>query len=145
MTTLIRKNEDVFPRWNSFFDNDWLNLSGLAQTNDNIPAVNIKDTADCYKIEMAAPGMKKEDFSVNLDNGVLTISSEKKSENSEKDNDGNYTRREFSYRSFRRAFHLPDSAESENITASYKDGVLQIAIPKKEEAKPKPIKMIEIK
>ena len=144
MTTILKRNEDVFPRWNSFFDNDWLGFSGLSQSNDSVPAVNIKDTEDSNKIEMAAPGMKKDDFSVNLDNGVQTISSEKQSESSDKDKEGNYTRREFNYRSFRRAFNLPESAESEKITASYNDGVLQILIPKKEEAKPKPAKMIEI-
>lgn len=141
MTTLIKRNEDVFPRWNSFFDTDWIN-SGLAQTKDSIPAVNIKDTAESYQIEMAAPGMNKGDFLVNLDNGVLTIGSDKKSERSAVD--GEYTRREFNYHSFRRAFNLPDSAESEKISASYKEGVLHIVIPKKEEAKPKPVKVIEI-
>ena len=144
MTTLIKRNEDLFPRWHSFFDNDWLGFPGFMQKDDSIPAVNIKDAEDSYEIEMAAPGMKKKDFEVNLKNGVLTISSEKKSESQEKDKEGNYTRREFNYRSFSRAFNLPERVESEKITASYKDGVLHIAIPKKEEAKPKPAKMIEI-
>jgi len=146
MTTLIKRNEDLFPRWNSFFDNDWLGLPNFGQaSNTSVPAVNIIDTVDSYNIEMAAPGMKKSDFEVNLDNGLLTISSEQKSESSDKDQNGNYTRREFNYSSFSRAFNLPDSAEAEKITASYNDGVLHIAIPKKEEAKPKPAKMIEIK
>ena len=145
MTTLVKRNEDVFPRWKSFFDNDWLGIPELAETNFSIPAVNVKDTADSFKIEMAAPGLKKDDISVHLENGVLTISSEKESESSDKDKEGNYTRREFNYRSFKRVFNLPESAATDDISASYKDGVLDILIPKKEEAKPKPSKMINIK
>lgn len=143
--TLIKRNEDLFPSvWNDFFDNDWSGSLGTRLTGPSSPAVNIKDTAESYEIEVAAPGMKKENFSVNLDNSVLTISSEAHSLNGDMDKAGNYTRREFNYHSFRRAFTLPESVASENISAQYRDGVLYISIPKKEEAKLKPVRMIEI-
>ena len=141
--TLIKRNGGMFPSlWNDLFENDWFGMPNVAQAGTRIPAVNIKDTADSYQIEMAAPGMKKKDFLVNLDNGMLTISSEQESDSSAEH--GNYTRQEFNYRSFERVFTLPDSTASEKITASYIDGVLRISIPKKEEAKPKPLKTIKI-
>lgn len=109
------------------------------------PAVNIKEGKDNFSIEVAAPGMKKEDFSIEVENNVLTISSETENKLDEKDSDGKYTRKEFSYRSFRRSFTLPESAETEKISASYVDGVLDISIPKKEEAKEKPSRRIEVR
>ena len=86
--------------------------------------------------------MEKADFKINLENNVLTISSEKQEE--QKEEQDKYTRREFAYRAFQRSFTLPDSADSEKIEAKYENGVLQVNIPKKEEAKPQPPKLIEI-
>jgi HSP20 family protein len=100
----------------------------------NLPAVNINETKDEFKIEVAAPGLKKEDFKVNLDNDVLTISSEK--EESKEENDDSIRRREFSYSSFMRSFQLPEQeVDSERIQAKYENGILKIELPKREEAK----------
>ena len=93
---------------------------------------------------MAAPGMKKSDFRIELDGNLLTINSEATNQNEEKDGE-RYTRREFSYQSFQRSFTLPkEVVDSDKINARYEDGVLRLLIPKKEEAKPKPAKMIAI-
>jgi len=105
--------------------------------------VNVKESIDGFEVEMAAPGLTKNDFKIELDHDVLTISSEKQAEN-ETNNDKQFTRREFSYQSFTRSFTLPNSASSENIGAKYENGVLRVIIPKKEEAKPKPIRQISI-
>ena len=142
---LMNRTDVFFPTvWEDFFDRDWFNTPRTAYTGVSVPAVNIKESDEGFGVEMAVPGMKKEDFKVDLDHNLLTISAEEKSEESEKDADGKYTRREFNYRSFKRTFTLPESADAEKIHASYQDGVLAINIPKKEEAKPKPVKMIEI-
>lgn len=143
--TLVKRTGSLFPSiWNGFLDDDWFGNPNIAQAGTSVPAVNIKDTVDGYEVEMAAPGMHKEDFHVDLDNNMLTISAEEKSEHTDKDKDGTYTRREFSYSSFHRTFTLPDTVQAEKIAAKYKDGVLRITIPKKEEAKPKPVKQIAI-
>ena len=112
------------------------------ETGQNLPAVNISEGKDDYKIELAAPGMGKEDFKISLDNNVLTISSEKEIKNETKDE--NILKREFSYSSFSRSFNLPETVNGEKIKASYTDGVLNITVPKKEEAKIKPVREIKI-
>lgn len=145
----IRKHENL-PLWpklfNDFFDRDWMNFStrNFSNTNTTLPSVNIKEDDNGFEVEMAAPGFEKNDFKIDLDNSMLTISSEKKV-NSETKKGQQFTQREFSYQSFSRSFTLPQSAESEKITASYANGILKISIPKKEEAKPKPARNIEIK
>jgi HSP20 family protein len=106
-----------------FFSEEW------------IPAVNVHETEKSFGIELAAPGMKKEDFRIKAENGMLTISSEKKEEKDEKEK--NYTRREFNYRSFSRSFTLPPNTNEDDITAKYEDGVLKLNIAKKESAAPK--------
>jgi len=98
-----------------------------------VPAVNISETDGHYHIELAAPGLKKEDFKLALEHNVLTISAEKQS--SQTDSDKKYNKREYSYTSFVRSFTLPESANDENIEAEYTDGVLKINVPKREEAK----------
>ena len=131
--------EDYFNR--DFFD--W-GLSNQSQTGSTIPAVNIKETNDHFEVEVAAPGMKKEDFKVVLDNNVLTISSEKRSSSEENEN-GKFNRKEFSYQSFQRSFHLAkEIVDGDNIVASYSDGVLRLSIPKREEVKPRPTRLIAI-
>ncbi len=112
------------------------------QTGISTPSVNIVEGKDAYRIEVAAPGLAKEDMKIDLHNNVLTISSEKEQNKEEKDE--KYMRREFSYCSFTRSFTLPGTADVDKITAIHKDGVLQIGIPKKEEAKEKPKKEIRI-
>jgi len=146
--TLIKRSDNLFPSFPSFFDDfltrdlfDWPKLS----VGTSVPAVNIKENENGYEVEVAAPGLSKDDFHVELDNNVLTISSEKEIKNEEKDKEGNYTRQEFSYSTFRRSFTLPnDVVDIEKIDAKYKDGVLRLSLPKREEAKPKPIKTIKI-
>ncbi|MFW5835432.1 MAG: Hsp20/alpha crystallin family protein [bacterium] len=125
------------------------NLRDIFSTNyagpkATMPSVNVKETDDEFQIEVAAPGMKKEDFSINLDNNMLSISSEHKEE--AKDEDEGYTRKEFSYQSFRRTFNIPEGViDQEKIDAKYDDGILSIRMPKQEEAKVKPAKKIDIK
>jgi HSP20 family protein len=130
---LIKRNTVPFP---SIIDEllkpDW--LGGIQ--------VNIKETDTSFGIELAAPGKKKEDFNIEIDHNVLTISSEEKTEKEE--TEGKYTRKEFSYSSFRRAFTLPETVNTENINATYENGVLHVALPKREEALPKPKRLIEI-
>ena len=108
----------------------------------DMPAVNIAESGDAFEIEVAAPGLIKEDFKIDVHNNVLTISSEK--EDKKEEEGKNYRRREFSYTAFERSFTLPDSVDADKITASHKDGILKINIPKKEEAKEKPSRQIKI-
>ena len=107
----------------------------------NMPAVNIKDTDSEIIIELAAPGMKKSDFNIDLNDSILTISAEEKTEKEEKED--NYTRKEFGYRSFKRAFNLPETVDFEKINARYEDGILFLNLPKLEEIK-KPVRSIKI-
>lgn len=109
-----------------------------------VPSVNIREDNDNFYLEVAAPGMKKKDFSITLDNGRLTISTEHKEEHEEKGKGDRYMKREFSYHSFSRSFWLPDTCEQERIEARYTDGVLHVTVPKKEEAKPKAPRQIKI-
>jgi HSP20 family protein len=123
-------NGDLFPR---FFDNE---------TRHSLPAVNIIEGKEDYRIEVAAPGLNKEDFKVNLENNILTVSSEKEEKNEEKDE--KVMRKEFSYYSFSRSFTLPQTVIAEKIRATHKDGILQVIIPKKDESKEKPSREIKI-
>jgi HSP20 family protein len=126
-----------------FFGRDMLsNLFDDFQTGISIPAVNIIEGKDDFRIEVAAPGLDKKDFTIDVKNNVLFITSEKRNE--EEQNGEKYMRREFSYSSFKRSFSLPNSVDSDKIRATHKDGVLSIQIPKKEEAKEKPPKQIQI-
>lgn len=136
-----------FPILSNWFD-DLFNrdLPSVFTSNFNtgitLPKVNIKETADAFMVEMAVPGLKKSDFHIDLDNQVLSISTETKEE--KEHNEENYTRREFGYSSFKRTFNLPETVNDEEINASYKDGILNILLPKKEEAKQKPSRTIKI-
>ena len=143
------KRENYSPSWpgffNDFLNRDWYDWSNqnFSLTNTTIPSVNIKENENEFEVEMAAPGMTKDDFRIELNNNVLTISSEKQSENKSKEGE-NVTRREFSYQSFSRSFTLPVIVETDKITAKYENGLLRVNIPKKEEAKPKPLKQIKV-
>ena len=137
----------TLPRFSSWFDNFFDNDLGTGflsnfNTGLTLPAVNIKEDAEQFTLEIAVPGMKKSDFNVDVDNKVLSISSETQSEKTEKEE--NYTRREFGYSSFKRTFTLPESVNADKIKATYKEGILAVVLPKKEEAKEKPAKRIEI-
>ena len=144
--TLARLSDNLFPSLlNRFFEGDLMDWSSsnFAGTNSTLPAVNIKETDHDYMIEVAAPGMKKEDFKVNYDNGRLTIASEKKKEDEERS--GTYTRMEYSYQSFQRSFTVPETlVNGEKIGAKYSDGILHVTLPKRDEIKPKPAKEIKI-
>ena len=148
--TLIKRNPNV-PAFANFFDDflakdmfNW-NDKNFAEFGNTLPSVNVKENNQNFDIELAVPGMKKDDFKISLDRNILTISSETKTEHEQKDENGKYTRREFNYQSFSRSFTLPkDTVDSENIEANYVDGILKISVPKKvkEEA---PVKTIEVK
>jgi HSP20 family protein len=144
--SILRRN-DLFPTlFDDLFTRDLWNWGqdNNSSTNTTVPAVNIRETADNYEVEMAAPGMTKNDFRVELDGNTLTITSEKNNESEEKEGD-RYVRREFSYQSFRRTFQLhKDVVDADKIEARYENGVLYLLVPKKEEAKQKPPKMIQI-
>jgi len=118
--------DDIFE---SIFNDTFLSDRMVAR----VPAVNISETDGHYHIELAAPGLKKEDFKVDLDRDILTISAEKQTEQTE--NDKKYNKREYSYSSFVRSFTLPDSVDDANIDAEYTDGVLRINVAKKEEVR----------
>jgi len=133
--TLVSTN---YPTLSSLFDNmfdtevsDW-KRKNYSATQTTLPKVNIFEDKDGFTVEMAVPGMKKEDFEIKLDQNLLTISSEKNDEKKEV----KYVRREFAYQSFKRSFTLPEAADDEKISAAYEQGVLRVSIPKKEEAKP---------
>ena len=149
MKTVIR-NGSMFNSLPTLFDDilnrDLFNLTNTnySDTNTTIPAVNIKETADRYEVEVAAPGMNKDDFKIELDGNILSISSEKTNEYQDGE-DERFYRREFSYQSFQRTFNLKkEVVDSEKIEARYEKGVLQLIIPKKEEAKQKPKRLIQI-
>jgi HSP20 family protein len=148
--TLARLSNNAFPSFPSLFDKffdgelmDW-NRSNYSGTDTTLPAVNVKENDNEFLIDVAAPGLKKNDFKVNYDNGRLTISSEKKNEVEEK-NGEKITRREFSYQSFQRSFTVAETVvNAEKIKANYESGILHITLPKREEVKPKPAKEITI-
>jgi HSP20 family protein len=127
------KNNARGPFFNDVFDSI-LNDSFLGdKLVARIPAVNIAESENEFHIELAVPGLKKEDIKINLDKDILTVSAEKKSENIE---DGKkFSKREYSYNSFTRSFTLPDSADHSKIEADYTDGILKLTVAKKEEAK----------
>jgi len=146
---LIRRGEslpsvfnDFFRPWGSFFD-----TNGGSMFNHlnplNLPAVNIAEKKDRFDVSLAVPGMKKEDFNIDVEGNVLTISAEKKEEREEKDE--RYTRKEFNYSSFTRSFTLPEGVNKERIDATYENGLLNVALPKTEEAKKAASKHIAVK
>jgi HSP20 family protein len=142
----IVRFSNQFPRlFDRFFEGDlfdWSNRN-FSDTNTTLPSVNIKESSEAFDVEVAAPGFSKDEFKIELNNDLLTISSEKQLENETTEGE-NFTRREFSYQSFSRTFTLPNTVNSDNIGAKYENGILKVSIPKKEEAKPKPAKQISI-
>lgn len=142
MLPMLRRRTAFPGMVDEFFGKDFLSNFLDTQTGISMPSVNIVEGKDDFRIEVAAPGLEKKDFKINLENNVLTISSEK--EMKEEKADDKYMRREFSYSSFQRSFSLPNTVDAEKINANYKDGVLNLVIPKKEEAKEKPARSIKI-
>lgn len=144
--SLVRFSNQYPNLFDRLFDNDFFDWSNrnFSDTNTTLPSVNIKEDNNGFEVEMAAPGFDKKDFIIELNNNVLTVKSEKQNEKETKD-DEQFTRREFSYQSFSRSFTLPSSVKGDKISAKYDNGILKISIPKKDEAKPQPVKQIEIK
>ncbi|HEX5026157.1 MAG TPA: Hsp20/alpha crystallin family protein [Agriterribacter sp.] len=128
--------DDFFKPWNEWFDND-----KFLRRTMNVPAVNITEQKDGYQVSLAVPGMKKDDFKIAVDGNMLTISSEKE----ERSEDKKFTRREYSYSSFSRSFTLPEEISKDKIEAKYEDGVLEISLPCREEAKKPATKQIAVK
>jgi len=147
--SIIKRNRNSFSAIPALVDDflgrelfNWDN-SNFSSTQTTVPAVNIKETEDSFGVEVAAPGLEKKDFKIQLENNLLTISSQK--EIQEENQHEGYSRREFSYQSFQRSFVLPkDVVNDEGIVARYENGLLQLIIPKKEEAKQKGPRLIEI-
>ena len=141
--TPVRRNQNWIPSiFNDFFDNDW-----MIKANATAPAINVIENEKDYRIELAAPGMSKEDFNIKLDEeNNLVISMEKKNENKEEDKkNGRYLRREFSYSKFQQTMILPDDVDKDAISASVEHGVLTVDLPKQTpEAVQKTEKHIEI-
>jgi HSP20 family protein len=143
--SLVRFSNHQPSVFDRFFDNDlfdWSNRN-YSSTNTTLPSVNIKESSEDFEVEVAAPGLAKNDFKIQLNHDLLTISSEKEINNETKDGQS-FTQREFSYQSFSRSFSLPNTADSEKIAAKYENGILRITIPKKEEARPRPARQISI-
>ncbi|GAF05544.1 Hsp20/alpha crystallin family protein [Saccharicrinis fermentans] len=143
MMTLVRRtNRNLDSFLNDFMGGDFfMNQSGMYSGTKTIPAVNIMENDDQYLIELAAAGLKKDDFNVEFHNGKLTISANK----DKVQEDVNYTQREFNYAGFTRTFNVPKQKVDDGaISASYENGVLRIVLPKREEVKPKPARMVEI-
>jgi len=146
MTLVKRTLDNLFPSFfNNFFSRDWKDWSNsnFWSTNSTLPAANVLENDKEYTIEVAAPGLNKEDFNIKLDDNQLRISSESKKENETRNS--RYYRKEYSYQSFQRSFQLPENLVNGNkISAEYKVGILSIHLPKKEESKPKPSRIISI-
>jgi HSP20 family protein len=142
MLPMLRHRNSLPAIVNDFFGRDLLSDFFDDYTGISTPAINIKEGKDDFQVEVAAPGLNKKDFTLNLENNVLTISCNKEENREEKDE--HYMRREFSYSSFTRSFTLPNTVDPEKIKASHKDGILSIDIPKREEARVKPARKIMV-
>lgn len=117
--------------WRNFFDIDFFD-SRFPSMASSMPAVNLSENENSYNVELVAPGYKREDFQLKVNDNILTISAESKNERTEGGDGREYSRREYSCSSFTRSFQLPDNTKDDNISAKYNDGILQITIPKTE-------------
>ncbi len=130
-----------------FLSREWAesSLGTWKNLGTTLPAVNVKETNNDFSIEVAAPGMNRDDFKVELANHVLTISSQQEDQREENNQNDGFTGKEFSHQSFQRSFSLPETkVEGEKISAKYEDGILYVTVPKKEEAKVKPVRQIAV-
>ncbi|WP_158973711.1 Hsp20/alpha crystallin family protein [Cellulophaga sp. L1A9] len=144
MSTAHKNVVSIPALMNEIFKPDW--FGGAEVLNAKGPAVNIREDDTSFVLELVAPGRKKEDFKIEIDNDLLTVSFESKEEASDEKevNKVKYTRKEYSFSSFKRAFTLPDSVNKDAINANYENGILSFNLPKKEEALPKPKRLIEL-
>jgi len=127
---------------NLFFDNK-LDVFNNNYETFSIPSVNIIENLPNFVIELAAPGLQKQDFTIEVEEDTLKIASKKVEEKKEENNDSRYRRREFNYKSFERSFKLPENIKVEDIQANYENGILRVSLPKMEEKKALK-KMVEI-
>ena len=139
LPTIVRRSFRPFNMPN-FFDDDFLPV--LNSRTSSMPAVNIKEDEKHFALDLAIPGMKKEDLNIDINEDVLTISSESKNETTE-ESDG-YKKKEFNYTSFCRSFYIPENVNREKIEAAYKDGILTVSLPKLEEEKKNLSRQVEI-
>ena len=137
-----RHHHDLSSFVDDFFNTSIADFVG-SDFVSSLPSVNIIERADNFKVELAAPGLEKSDFDINIEKNQLTISA--KQEKKEEETEDKFTRREFNYTSFSRSFRLTEKVDSKNISAKYENGVLEVTVPKKEEAKEQPAINIEIK
>jgi HSP20 family protein len=132
---IVKRNrqQGTLDPWRNLFDVESFFPNWPASARHSLPAVNVSEDDKTYTIDVVAPGFKKEDFKINVNDDVLTISAESKTESTNNgDNNRQYSRREYSYSSFTRSFSLPDNAKDDAISANYKDGILKLNIPKTE-------------
>lgn len=139
--TPAKASQTGFPEFHDFFGNEW-----IAKSNSSAPAINILETDKEYEVEIAAPGITKDDFNVTVtkDNHLI-VTVENKSENEEKDKKGKFLRREFSYSQFQQTLILPDNVEKDAIEAKQENGVLTVTIPKKKAPEATEPKKIAVK
>lgn len=143
---LVRRNND-FDWLNNWFDDNFFNTPVMAQTTTTAPAVNVKEDNKQYVMEVAVPGLKKEQVNMSIDkDGYLTLSIENKNEQKDENRKEHYLRREFSYTSYRQSYALPDNVDADKIEANVADGVLKVVLPKVEKKEEKEdVKHIEVK
>ena len=139
LPTMTRRSFRPFYMPN-FFDDDF--FPGLSNRSSSMPAVNIREDEKNYILDLAVPGIDKKDMKIDINEDVLTISTETKNETEE--NREGYKRKEFSYSSFCRSFYIPENVNSDKIEANYKDGVLTVGLPKQEEEKSKITRQVKI-
>ncbi len=141
--TLLQTNSNLFPSlMDTFFNDDW-NIK-LPTSRVSSPSVNIVENKNDFQLTFAIPGMNKKDFKIEVENDCLIVSSNITKKKEEKDDEGNFTHREFYYDSFKRSFSLPETVDKEKIGANYENGLLLITLPKTEAALPQPKREIEI-
>ena len=148
--TLIKKNKQRLLPWGNMLLKDFLSTDDFFnddffEEDSLMPAMNVKETKDNFIVELAAPGFSKKDFDISLDENMLHVSANKSSEKIDEDKDAGYTRKEFSYNSFKRSLQIPKAINRDDeVKATYKHGILEVTLNKKEEAKRKPAKHIEV-
>jgi HSP20 family protein len=133
MNSLIKTNgRRANPLLRDFFDIENIFTDSWGSLGKTFPSVNISEDDKSFCVDVVAPGFNKDDFKVNVEDDVLTISAETQTENKEEDKKREYSRREYSYNSFTRSFRLPENAKDNEVSATYKDGILELNIPKTE-------------
>lgn len=134
MSNLMKRSQGMDPWLRDFFDVETMFPSNFFRSSaKGFPAVNISEDEKSFCVDVVVPGYQKEDFKVNVEDDVLTISAESKTETTEEDKNKQYSRREYNYNSFTRSFRLPENAKDDEISAEYKDGILKLSIPKTEQ------------